>query len=142
MGHKPPTIGTVARQTGVNVETIRYYQRRGLLREPVRPLDGFRHYAEEDIQQVRFIKRAQSLGFTLEEIASLFKLNDGLHCEETREVAATKLALIEARIADLQAMRKTLKVLIEECDTGGKPNRCPIIASLGNLNSNEKAETP
>src|SRR5919106_4320322 len=125
MRHKPLTIGTVARQAGVNVETIRYYQRRGLLREPVRPWDGFRHYSEEDIERVHFIKRAQTLGFTLEEIASLLKLNDGLHCEETRELAAKKLALIEARIADLKAMRKTLQALIQECDTGGKPNPCP-----------------
>jgi MerR family transcriptional regulator, mercuric resistance operon regulatory protein len=135
MSHKPLTIGTVARQAGVNVETIRYYQRRGLLREPARPLAGFRPYSEEDIQRLRFIKRAQTLGFTLEEIANLLKLNDGLHCGEARELAAKKLALIEDRIADLQAMRKTLKELIQECNTGGRPNRCPIIASLGGLNT-------
>lgn len=124
------TIGALARAAGVNVETIRYYQRRGLLKEPEKPLGGIRRYSMDSVGRVRFIKRAQALGFTLEEIASLLKLEDGRHCAETRDLAARKLALIEARIVDLKAMEKALKGLIRECDAGSQSQSCPLIASL------------
>src|SRR5215469_7495444 len=95
------TIGTLAKWGRVNVETIRYYQRRGLLEEPPRPAGGFRHYSQESVKRVRFIKRAQNLGFSLEEILILLTLDERKACKKTRGIAAHKLELIEAKIADL-----------------------------------------
>ena len=123
-------IGGLAQAAGVNVETIRYYQRRGLLDEPAKPLGGQRRYAFAAATRVRFIKRAQRLGFTLEEVKGLLLLEDGQSCRETRLLAEHKLALIEARIADLTRMRRLLKGLITECAEGRRPRSCPIIATL------------
>ena len=124
------TIGRLAQAAGVNVETIRYYQRRGLLDEPAKPLGGQRRYASVAATRVRFIKRAQQLGFTLEEVEGLLLLEDGQSCRETRLLAERKLALIKSRIADLTRMRRLLKGLIAECAEGGRPRSCPIIATL------------
>ena len=124
------TIGRLAKAAGVNVETIRYYQRRGLVDEPAKPLGGHRRYAPSAAWRVRFIKRAQQLGFTLEEVAGLLRLEDGQNCRETRLLAERKLVLIEARIADLTRMRRILRGLIAECAAGQRPRACPIIATL------------
>lgn len=129
MNEKLP-IGRLAQAAGVNVETIRYYQRRGLLDEPAKPLGGHRRYPTAAAGRVRFIKRAQQLGFTLEEVRSLLLLEDGQSCRETRLLAERKLALIEARLADLTRMRRLLKGLIAECEGGRRPRSCPIIATL------------
>jgi MerR family mercuric resistance operon transcriptional regulator len=85
------TIGILAKRSGVNVETIRYYQRRHLLQEPSKPPGGYRHYSSEAVKRVRFIKRAQTLGFTLQEISGLLRLDERKACLETREIAAQKL---------------------------------------------------
>ncbi len=122
------TIGRLARAGGVNVETVRYYQRRGLLITPGKPLSGVRRYTAETLGRLRFIKRAQELGFTLREIAELLKLGDG-SCVETRAIAERRFADIEARIRDLESMRDTLGKLIRTCHAGNRPP-CPIIASL------------
>ena len=124
------TIGGIAAAAEVNVETIRYYQRRGLLEEPSKPPGGQRRYAAAAAKRVRFIKRAQQLGFTLEEIRELLLLEDGQSCRETRMLAERKLGLIETRIADLNRMRRLLLVLIVECVEGKRPRACPIIATL------------
>jgi len=124
------SIGSLARAAEVNVETIRYYQRRGLVDEPSKPLGGHRRYAASAATRVRFIKRAQQLGFTLEEIRDLLLLEDGQSCRETRLLAERKLKLIEARIADLSRMRRLLKGLIAQCVEGKRPRACPIIATL------------
>jgi MerR family mercuric resistance operon transcriptional regulator len=124
------TIGALAELAGVNVETIRYYQRRGLLREPSRPAGGFRHYPPEAVQRVRFIKRAQKLGFTLEEISNLLELEDGTQCAEAREIAVHKLEMIEEKLRDLSAMRDTLKKLVRACASGKDARHCPIIETL------------
>jgi len=124
------TIGRLAKAAGVNVETIRYYQRRGLVDEPSKPLGGHRRYAPSAASRVRFIKRAQQLGFTLEEVTGLLRLDDGQSCRETRMLAERKLAVIEERIADLNRMRRLLKGLITECAAGQRPRSCPIIATL------------
>jgi MerR family mercuric resistance operon transcriptional regulator len=124
------TIGTLAELAEVNVETIRYYQRRGLLQEPSRPAGGFRHYPPEAVQRVRFIKRAQKLGFTLEEIGNLLELEDGTQCAEAREIAAHKLEMIEEKLRDLSAMRDTLKELVRACAMGKDTRHCPIIETL------------
>lgn len=123
------TIGRLARAANVNVETVRYYQRVGLVREPAKPFEGFRVYPPETIDRIRFIKRAQKLGFNLQDIAHLLELGDG-HCADVSEQAKMKLAKIEAQIKDLQAMRKALKKLITECQSGEQRGHCPIIQSL------------
>lgn len=124
------TIGRLADEAGVNVETIRYYQRRGLLAEPDKPVGGHRRYAGDAVRRVRFIKRAQALGFTLEEVTGLLELDEAHACAETRELAAHKLDVIENKVADLNAMRKALKRLLRECDTGSDAGACPIIHAL------------
>ena len=124
------TIGQVATEAEVHVETIRYYQRLGLVAEPPRPLGGIRHYDTGTVARLRFIKRAQQLGFALDEVRNLLALEDGQSCRETRNLAEKKLVVIEARVADLQRMRKLLKALIAECDAGKRPRACPIIATL------------
>lgn len=122
------TIGRLARAAGVNIETIRYYQRRGLLATPRKPPGGARHYAPDSLAQLRFIRRAQELGFTLREISELLKLGNG-SCAETRAIAEHRLKDIEARMRDLDSMRATLNKLIRACRAGNRPP-CPIIASL------------
>jgi len=112
------------------VETIRYYQRRGLLAEPEKPLRGHRRYEASTAERVMFIKRAQELGFTLEEVKALLRLEDGQSCAETRVLAEHKLTIIEERLADLNRMRRLLKRLIGECSAGKRPRSCPIIATL------------
>lgn len=129
------TIGRLAKAAEVNIETIRYYQRMGLLIEPVKPYSGFRVYPDETINRIRFIKRAQKLGFSLKDIAHLLELGDG-HCDDVREQAEAKLSKIEAQIKDLQSMRKMLKTLVSECSAGNGKGRCPIVQSLTNSEAN------
>jgi MerR family transcriptional regulator, mercuric resistance operon regulatory protein len=124
------TIWLLARAAEVNVETTRYYQRRGLLEEPAKPLGGRRRYSEVAVRRVRFIKRAQQLGFTLEEVKNPLLLEDGQSCRETRLFAEHKLVVIEQRVADLARMRRLLKGLIAECAEGKRPRSCPIIGTL------------
>jgi MerR family mercuric resistance operon transcriptional regulator len=124
------TIGILAKRGGVNVETIRYYQRRGLLHEPSKPSGGFRCYPQESVKRVLFIKRAQSLGFTLEEILGLLTLDERKACLETRGIAAHKLELIEQKIAGLSKMRKSLARLVRSCDASSAGAPCPIIHLL------------
>src|SRR5262249_38185613 len=119
--HSELTIGKLASAAGVNIETIRYYQRRGLLDEPDKPLGGYRRDPADMAKRVHFIKRAQQLGFTLEEVKGLLLLGDGQSCRETRVLAEHKLALIEERIDDLTRLRRTLKGLIAECSKGRSP---------------------
>ena len=100
MALKGITIGTLARKASVNIETIRYYQRRGLLQEPPKPVEGYRLYPLDSIQRILFIKRAQRLGFSLEEIINLIHLGEG-SCSDVKSVAMQKLSLIEDRLTDL-----------------------------------------
>jgi MerR family mercuric resistance operon transcriptional regulator len=127
------SIGKLAKNAGVNIETIRYYQRRGLLDEPSKPLGGHRRYTVEQTKRVRFIKRAQALGFTLDEVSALLSLHAACACDETRALAVRKLSLIEQKMVDLAAMRQTLGRLIQQCNTsdGGHAD-CPIIDMLTN----------
>jgi MerR family transcriptional regulator, mercuric resistance operon regulatory protein len=127
------TIGRLARLASVNVETIRYYQRRGLVAEPERVNGGYRHYPADAVNRLRFIKRAQALGFTLEEVAGLLGLSQVRACAETRDVAARKVAQIDRKLADLAAMRAALADLVIQCDANQADQRevaCPIIVSL------------
>ncbi|MDQ2962161.1 MAG: Hg(II)-responsive transcriptional regulator [Pseudomonadota bacterium] len=124
------TIGRLARAADVNVETIRYYHRRGLLEQPSKPPGGHRRYAAAAVKRVLFIKSAQRLGFTLAEVEELLRLEDGQSCRETRLLAEQKLSLIEERIVNLARMRRLLTGLIAECSRGKRPRSCPIIATL------------
>ena len=124
------TIGKLADSAGVNLETIRYYQRRGLLDEPVKPVSGHRRYSVSDAKRVRFIKRAQALGFTLAEIDGLLTLNAACACTDTRAMAVHKLGLIEQKMADLAVMQQALGALIQQCDAGNGGADCPIIDVL------------
>jgi MerR family transcriptional regulator, mercuric resistance operon regulatory protein len=124
------TIGKVARAAGVNVETVRYYQRSGLVPEPPRPAGSVRRYSEETVARLRFIKRAQELGFTLAEIRRLLALGDPQSCAQARALAAEKLSLVRARIADLDRMRAVLESLVERCDAVRGKVACPIIQTL------------
>jgi MerR family mercuric resistance operon transcriptional regulator len=123
------TISGVARAAAVNVETVRYYQRRGLIREPPKPREGYRIYTPETVDRLRFIKRAQELGFTLVEIKNLLSLGDG-HCRQTQELAERKLSLIQGRIRDLKAMERVLGKLVQACGQHGDAPGCPIIETL------------
>ena len=124
------TIGQMAAAAGVNVETIRYYQRRRLLEEPEEPLGGYRHYPTEMVKRIRFIKRAQSLGFTLEDMAGLLQLNDSDACIKTRQLAARKLTLIEQRIHEMATIRDALAKLVDQCNKKLRRGACPIIEIL------------
>lgn len=121
------TIGVLAASAAVNVETIRFYQRRGLLAQPKRPAGSTRRYAEADLARLRFIKRAQDIGFTLAEVAELLRLERG--CRDAHDLAAAKLADVERRLADLGRVRSTLRALVARCEQGGTEG-CPIIDSL------------
>lgn len=133
------TIGRLARSAGVHVETIRYYQRLGLLPMPARAYGTIRHYAPDDLKRVRFIKRAQKLGFSLEEIALLLKLSVGEHCAETKSLAEKKAHLVKEKLRDLQAMQNVLDDLIHACGTGKSGCGCPILESLSDSEAHSAA---
>ena len=124
------TVGRLARAAAVNVETVRYYQRIGLLPRPSRNFGSIRRYLPEDLKRIRFIKRAQKLGFSLDEVALLLGLSDGRHCAETKMLAQKKLALVEEKIADLAAIQKALKGLVTKCAMGSRGSGCPVIDVL------------
>ena len=123
------TIGRLARAAGVHVETVRYYQRRGLLALPPRPTGGVRRYSQTAVAQLRFIKRAQNIGFSLAEIKQLLRLERMLGCRDARALASAKLSAVEQRMADLERVRGALRWMIGECDAGGTRS-CPIIETL------------
>jgi MerR family mercuric resistance operon transcriptional regulator len=127
---RPYTIAGLAAAAGVHIETIRYYQRSKLVPEPPRPLGGIRRYTGADADRLRFIKRAQAMGFTLAEIVSLLALQRRRSCRATRELAAAKLGLVDARIRELRRLRKELAGLIADCDANTQNTRCPVIQRL------------
>ena len=124
------TIGALAAAAGVHVETVRFYQRRGLLAEPTRPPGGVRRYGADDADRLRFIRRAQAMGFALSEIQSLLKLRTRRSCHATRELAEVKLDLVNARIRELRRLRKELIMLVAECDLNSEDTRCPLMDRL------------
>ena len=125
------TIGRLAKLLGVNVETIRYYQRRGLIEEPQRPSTGYRKYTALTIARMNFIRRAQQLGFSLADVEKLIKLDHGRNCREVRLIAEGKHAALERQIAELERMRAELQRLIQACKSNRGRKTCPIIALLG-----------
>lgn len=128
--HNSTTISGLADAAGVNIETIRYYQRKNLVPEPERPVGGIRRYGATALARVRFIKSAQRLGFSLEEIGELLKLEDGAHCDEARSFAEHKLADVRKKLADLRRMESALAKLIKDCCAAEGLVKCPLIAAL------------
>ena len=124
------TIGALALAAEVSVETIRFYQRKGLLREPGRPHGGIRRYGDADVARVRFVKAAQRLGFSLEEVAGLLTLDDGAHCNEARLLAEHKLANVREKLADLNRIEAALARAVHECSVSRGRVSCPLIAAL------------
>ena len=124
------TIGQLAKAAGVNVETVRYYQRRGLIPEPVRPPAGQRHYAEGAVRRMGFIRGAQRLGFSLEEVKSLLELSGGETCRKARQLAEEKHEMLGVRVAELNSMRRQLRALIKQCLAAGRGSSCPLIDAL------------
>ena len=129
---KPLTIGNVARLAGVGVETVRFYEREGLLAEPERRQSGYRQYGDEVVQRLRFIRRAKELGFSLAEIRDLLSLRDDPQATagDVRGRAEAKIAEIEAKVRDLQRMKKALLTLTDACSGHGPVGTCPIIEAL------------
>lgn len=124
------TIGRLARAANVGIETIRYYQRRELLPTPDTADSAFRVYPPTLVDRIHFIKRAQELGFSLDEVATFLRLEDGADRKAIRKVAADRLSEIQAKISDLQRMEAVLAGLIRECEATGRAKPCPVIAAL------------
>lgn len=127
---KRVTIGAFAAAAGVNVETVRYYQRKGLLTEPDKPIGSIRRYGKADVERVRFIKAAQRLGFSLDEIAGLLALDDGTHCREARARGQRKLEDVREKMTDLRRIESVLARLVRDCDNTRGTVSCPLIAAL------------
>ena len=123
------TIGSLAQAAGVGVETVRFYQRKGLVDEPARA-GGIRRYDGRDVDRLRFIKRAQAAGFTLAEIAELIALDAGEDRARARQLAKARIVALDAKIAELKEARTSLARLAKECGEG-RDGPCPIIASFG-----------
>ncbi len=125
------TIGKLAAAAGVGIDTVRFYERAGLLKKPARTPSGYRKYALTDAARLRFVRRAKALGFSLEEVGELLRLNDGGgRRKAVRAVAQKRLAQIEQRLAELESMRKTLRHLLHECHGDGPLEGCPIIEAV------------
>lgn len=126
------TISRLAQSSGVGIDTVRYYERNGLLPEPPRRASGYRAFRDEDVQRLRFIRRAKQLGFSLEEIRGLLELSQqneqgvpGVHA-----TAAARLAELDARIEELERVRNGLRQLVQACPGHGTPHECPILKAL------------
>lgn len=124
------TIGALADAAAVNVETIRFYQRKGLIPAPVRPSGSIRRYASADLARVRFIKSAQRLGFSLDEVSDLLTLEDGTHCDEARALAERKLRDVREKLTVLRRIESALGKLVVQCGSARGAVTCPLIASL------------
>jgi len=131
-------IGTIAKQVGVTVEAIRFYEKKGLVAEPLRNPSGYRDYPEETLQRISFIKKSKELGFSLREIKEILQLQDapGATCADVKQKAEQKVAVIEKRMELLLKMKEALTELIAACSGSGPASSCPIIEAL-NLEENK-----
>lgn len=133
------TIGQVARQAGVGVETVRFYEREGLLEEPPRRASGYRQYSEQVVKRIRFIKRAQQLGFSLKEIMELLMLRVDARtsCEEVKQHTEAKIAQMEQKLLELQRMRQALLQVAALCTGQGPASACPMLDTLDQQETQE-----
>lgn len=124
--------GQVARDAGVNIETLRYYERRGILRAPLRLESGYREYTDEAVGVIRFVKRAQELGFSLDEIETLLTLASGgpESCDVARSLATRKLDELDAKMRSIAAMQDSLRRLVATCDMPRSERECPLLEAL------------
>ncbi|MEM5528722.1 Hg(II)-responsive transcriptional regulator [Gammaproteobacteria bacterium AS21] len=122
-------ISELAKNADVNIETIRYYERRHLITQPIKPAQGYRVYSKTILERVLFIKRAQELGFTLQEIAHLLVLGEG-NCLSVQEIAQQKLTSVRAKIVDLNRLENVLDHLVTQCKNNSIESSCPIVESL------------
>jgi len=131
------TIGQVAKQAGVGIETVRFYERQGLLDEPPRRASGYRQYTPEAVTRIQFIKRSQELGFSLKEITELLSLrvDPETTCGEVKQRAEAKIANINAKLRDLQQMKEALTTLVAACSGSGPTSHCPILDALESHNA-------
>lgn len=125
-------IGTLAEAAGVNVPTVRYYERRGIIAEPPRTRSGYRQYGDHVVDRIRFIKRAQRLGFSLEEIEDLLALrvDDPVSCEKVAEATRAKLSSVESKIRELERLRGVLWGLVRSCEERERTGECPVLEML------------
>lgn len=126
------TIGKISRKSGIGVETVRFYEKSGLIDEPPRTESGYRQYPENTVARVRFIRHAKELGFTLKEIKELLnlKLDSSTTCNDVRQVAEEKLKDVQAKVRSLQGIEKALDELIGACALGGPDGECPFLEAL------------
>jgi MerR family copper efflux transcriptional regulator len=124
------SIGKLSRLAGVGIDTVRYYERNGLLAPSARLASGYRRYGDLELARLRFIRRAQKLGFTLKEISSLLNLSARRNVAQVKRAAQAKLDDVNARIADLQKVRDGLALLVEACPGHGRASECPILRAL------------
>jgi MerR family copper efflux transcriptional regulator len=126
------TISQAARLADIGVETVRFYERQGLLREPDRTGSGYRQYNEADVRRLSFIRRAKALGFSLREIKDLIALTEGRHASaaEVKTMAQDKVERLQEQIRDLQKIEKALKALVHECSGAGPASCCPILNAM------------
>jgi len=129
---KPLTIGKVAKLSGVNVETVRFYERKGLIERPPAKESGYRQYPENVVGRIRFIKRAKELGFSLREIHELLllRVEPGATCADVRKRATDEIADVDRRIGELSKIRKALERLAASCRGRGPSSECPILEAL------------
>jgi MerR family mercuric resistance operon transcriptional regulator len=123
------TISKLAKEIGIGIETVRFYERKGLIKQPAKPMQGYRQYPIETENRIRFIRRSQELGFTLKEIESLLSLNDN-PCRQVEELAKRKLIAVQSKQADLRLLEKALLEHIDQCQNNNDDTYCPIIDSL------------
>lgn len=124
------TIGLLAQAAEINVEAIRFYQRKGLVPLPERVYGSIRRYTDVELERIRFIKASQRLGFSLAEVGELLKLEDGTHCEEARNIAEYKLYEVREKLADLRRIETALDQLVARCGSAHNTVKCPLISSL------------
>ena len=132
MKNKHLTIGRLAKLVEVNVETIRFYEKSGLIQQPQKPEQGYRIYPQEVVAQLLFIKKAKLIGFTLVEIQELLTLDESCNCNETKIIAQQKLLSINEKLNDLQRIKNTLRMFVDSCERNTATDKCTIIQSLKN----------
>jgi MerR family mercuric resistance operon transcriptional regulator len=130
MSSKHLTIGRLAKLANLNVETIRFYQKRGLIQEPPKPVQGYRIYSDDVLAQLVFIQRAKCVGFTLTEIKNLLTLGEQGNCDETKNIAQQKLTSVNDKLTDLTQLKKTLEAFIMDCENRNLIDECPIIQTF------------
>lgn len=136
------TIGRLATAAGVHVETVRYYQRRGLLLEPSRPLGGIRRYGDTDLTRLQFVRRAQAMGFSLDEVADLLTLTGAGACEHTRQLTEHKLAEVRRKLDELRRLEGDLVQLVTECAQTRADECCPTLDRLEHVDAGAGHDRP